>query len=65
MAQDGRPPELALPPPVLDDPAWFGAIMGSAATATVAALHPGEIGSLSGFADATAAILLIASITVF
>jgi len=39
--------------------------MGSAATATVAALHPGEIGSLSGFADATAAILLIASITVF
>ena len=49
----------------LDDPAWFGAVMGSAATATVAALRPGDIGALSGFAGATATILLISSFMVF
>lgn len=49
----------------LDDPAWFGAVMGSAATAVVAALHPGRLDALTGFADATAAIMLIASIVSF
>ena len=65
MAQDGPPSVPVQPAPALDDPAWFGAVMGSAATATVASLHPGQIGVLTGFADATATILLIASITAF
>ena len=49
----------------MDDPAWFGAVMGSAATATVAAIHPGKIAGLTGFADVTATILLAASIAAF
>ena len=65
MAQDGRPPVPVRPTPALDDPAWFGAVMGSAATAAVASLHPGQIGVLTGFADVTATVLLIASITAF
>lgn len=64
MAQDGRP-SVPVQPPVLDDPAWFGAVMGSAATATAASLHPGQIGILTRFSDATATILLTASITAF
>jgi len=39
--------------------------MGSAATATVASLHPGQIGALNGFADAGAAALLVASLIAF
>ena len=65
MAQDGQPSVPVQPAPALDDPAWFGAVMGSAATATVASLHPGQIGMLTGFADAGATILLIGSITAF
>jgi len=65
MAKVGRPAVPVPPARALDDPAWFGAVMGSAATATAAALHPGQIGRLSEFADATATILLIGSITAF
>lgn len=65
MAPHGQPPGPVRPPRSLDDPAWFGAVMGSAATATVASLHPGRIGPLSRFADVTAAILLVASILAF
>ena len=65
MAKDGRPARPVQPAPALDDPAWFGAVMGSAATATVASLHPGQIGVLTGFADVTATILLIGSIAAF
>src|SRR6478672_5674937 len=65
MAQDGPPPVPVRPAPALDDPAWFGAVMGSAATATVGSLPPGQIGVLTGFADVTATVLLIASITAF
>jgi len=65
MAQDGQPSVPVQPASALDDPAWFGAVMGSAATATVASLHPGQIGMLTGFADAGATILLIGSITAF
>lgn len=57
----GRPAPVQ-PPPALVDPAWFGAVMGSAATATVASLHPGR---LTGFADASATILVAASIVAF
>jgi len=65
MAQDGLPPAPVQPPPALDDPAWFGAVMGSAATAAVASLHPGQIGVLTGFADVTATILLATSMAAF
>lgn len=64
MGQDGQPP-VPIQPRVLDDPAWFGAVMGSAATATVAALHPGQIAGLDVFADTTATVLLMASIAAF
>ena len=50
---------------MLDDPAWFGAVMGSAATAAVAAQHPGHIDALSGFANVTAVLLLVASVLLF
>lgn len=62
MPQDGGPGRA---PSVLDDPAWFGAVMGSAATATVAAVHPGRIGFLSTFGDVTAVLLLVASTAAF
>lgn len=65
MAPHGQPPGPVRPPRSLDDPAWFGAVMGSAATATVASLHPGRIDPLTRFADVTAAILLVASILAF
>lgn len=50
MAKVGRPAVPVPPARALDDPAWFGAVMGSAATATAAALHPGQIGRLTEFA---------------
>ncbi len=49
----------------LDDPAWFGAVMGTGATATVASLHPGRIPALATFADVTAQVLLLGSIVAF
>jgi tellurite resistance protein TehA-like permease len=65
MAKDGRPFMPAHPAPALDDPAWFSGVMGSAATAIVASLHPGQIGVLTGFANATSTILLIGSVIAF
>ena len=65
MAEVGRRPAPVQPPPALDDPAWFGAVMGSAATATMASWHPGQLGRLTDFADATATILLTSSIIAF
>ncbi|HEY7815749.1 MAG TPA: hypothetical protein VIC62_21070, partial [Nakamurella sp.] len=65
MAKDGRRSVPVQPAPALDDPAWFGAVMGSAATAAVASLHPGQIGALTGFADASAAVLLLGSMAAF
>jgi tellurite resistance protein TehA-like permease len=65
MAKDGRRFVPVQPASALDDPGWFGAVMGTAATATVASLHPGQIGVLTGFANLTATILLIGSIMAF
>ena len=64
MGQDGQTP-VPIQPRVLDDPAGFGAVMGSAATASVAALHPGQIAGLDGFAGTTAIVLLMAYIAAF
>jgi len=58
MAQTGAPDR---PLSVLDDPAWFGAVMGSGGTAIVASMHPGRIGFLTAVGDATAVLLLAAS----
>ena len=58
MAQTGVPDR---PLSVLDDPAWFGAVMGSGGTAIVASMHPGRIGFLTAIGDVTAVLLLVAS----
>ena len=58
MAQTGAPDR---PLSVLDDPAWFGAVMGSGGTAIVASMHPGRIGFLTAIGDVTAVLLLVAS----
>ncbi len=58
-------PGAARSPLDLDDPAWFGAVMGTGATATVASLHPGRIAALATFADVTAQILLLGSMAAF
>lgn len=52
-------------PAPLDDPAWFGAVMGTAATGTVAALHPGRVDALNGFADVAAVLLIGGSALAF
>ena len=58
MAQTGAP---GRPLSVLDDPAWFGAVMGSGGTAIVASMNPGRIGFLTAIGDVTAVLLLVAS----
>ena len=50
---------------MLDDPAWFGAVMGSGATAIVVSMNPGQVDALSGFAHVTAILLVIGSGTLF
>ncbi len=65
MDSDRGLPGAARSPVGLDDPAWFGAVMGTGATATVASLHPGRVPALSTFADLSAQILLLASMVAF
>jgi tellurite resistance protein TehA-like permease len=58
-------PSRPAPAHDLDDPAWFGAAMGTAALATVAALNPGRLAALMGPSHAVGVALLIASATAF
>ena len=58
MAQTGVPDR---PLSVLDDPAWFGAVMGSGGAAIAASMHPGRIEFLTAVGDVTAVLLLVAS----
>ena len=65
MAKDGRPAVPVQPARGPGDPAWFGAVMGSAATAHRCSAAPRADRQAHGFADATATILLIGSIAAF
>ena len=58
------------PPPssagrVLDDPAWFGAVMGTGAVSAVAALNPGGAPILEGPSQLLGVVLLGASVLAF
>jgi tellurite resistance protein TehA-like permease len=50
---------------ILDDPAWFGASMGTAAVASVAALNPGRAEAVRAVSHTLGVLLLGASALVF
>ena len=55
----------ALPARILDDPAWFGAAMGTGAVAAVAAMNPGGLAALEGISQALGIALLALTIAIF
>ncbi len=59
------PAAVVATPRVLDDPAWFGAAMGTAALAVVAALNPGRIEVLARPSHALGVLLFVVSASVF